>query len=191
MRLIAGEAKGRRLRVPSGLRVRPSGARWRESAFGILDHRDAISGSLVLDLFAGTGALGLEALSRGAERLVAVEKDVEVARLLESNVAACGYQSRVDVRRAPAIRALESLSGQSDPFDLVFLDPPYGCGWIDEVLGVLLEQGHVAQGGRVLVEHARDEPVENPEGYQVELQRRYGDSYMTLLQRGDFVVSGG
>lgn len=188
MRLIAGEAKGRRLRVPRGLRVRPSGARWRESAFGILDHRDAISGSLVLDLFAGTGALGLEALSRGATRLVAVEKDPEVAMSLEQNIAACGFQDRAEVRREPAAKALESLAGRSGPFDLILLDPPYRCGWIGGVLEMLLDHGHVADGGCVLVEHAREEPIEEPAGYRVEVHRRCGDSHMTLLQRSDLAA---
>jgi len=185
MRLIAGEAKGRRLRVPRGLRVRPSGARLRESAFGILEHRDAISGSRVLDLFAGVGALGLEALSRGAAHLTAVEKERDVARVLSENVTHCGFQDRAEVRTESARRALESLSGRVPAFDLVLVDPPYRLGLVPDVLADLLRLGLVADGGRVLIEHARDESVAPPAGYEVEVERRCGDSLLTLLQRTD------
>src|SRR5690554_791748 len=101
MRVIAGTAKGRRLRVPPGLRVRPSGARLRESAFGILEHRGAIEGARVLDLFAGTGALGIEALSRGARELVAVEHDRDVARILQANLQQTGVADRARVLVEP------------------------------------------------------------------------------------------
>lgn len=183
MRLIAGEAKGRRLQVPRGLRVRPSAARLRESAFGILDHRDAISGRRVLDLFAGTGALGLEALSRGAAHVTAVEKARDVARVLAENAEACGFGDRVSVVAGPVEGALRRLSGEAAPFDLVFVDPPYRQGLIPEVLRDLLAFGLVASGGRVLLEQARDELPARTEGYEVEVERRLGDSRLTLLRR--------
>ncbi len=183
MRLIAGEAKGRRLNVPRGLHVRPSGARLRESAFGILDHRDAISNRRVLDLFAGTGSLGLEALSRGAECLVAVEKARDVARILRENVANCGYQDRVDVQVESVCSALERMSGRTPAFDLVLVDPPYRQNLVPDVLEDLLRLELLADGGRVLIEHARDERISPPPGYDVEVERRCGDSLLTLLQR--------
>lgn len=183
MRLIAGEAKGRRLNVPRGLRVRPSGARLRESAFGILEHRDAISGARVLDLFAGTGALGLEALSRGAAALVAVERDRDVARVLRENVEHCGFRDRVDIHVASASEATARMARPEAPFDLALVDPPYREGLVEIALGDLLQHGLLAEGGRVLIEHARDEKIEPPEGYDVELERRCGDSLLTLLQR--------
>lgn len=183
MRLIAGEAKGRRLNVPRGLRVRPSGARLRESAFGILDHRDAISGARVLDLFAGIGALGLEALSRGAAHLVAVEKERDVARVLAENVEHCGFRGRVDVHVEPAADALERMAPGGTVFDLVLVDPPYRKGLVPGVLDDLLRLELLAPGGRVLIEHPRDEAVDPPDGYDAELTRRCGDSLLTLLQR--------
>lgn len=185
MRLIAGEAKGRRLQVPRGLRVRPSGARLRESAFGILDHRDAISGRRVLDLFAGTGSLGLEALSRGASHLTAVEVDRAVARVLAQNAAVCGFGDRLDLRIEAVRDALTRLSGQVPPFDLVFVDPPYRKGLIPDVLRDLLRLRLMADGARVLLECARDEAVESPEGYDLEVERRCGDSRLTLLRRAE------
>ena len=183
MRLIAGEARGRRLNVPRGLQVRPSGARLRESAFGILDHRDAISGARVLDLFAGIGALGLEALSRVAAHLTAVEKERDVARVLMENVAHCRFQDRVQVHVEPARAALARMAGNQAPFGLVLVDPPYRQGLIPEALDDLLRFHMLADGGRVLIEHARDETVETPAGYDVELTRRCGDSLLSLLRR--------
>ena len=181
MRVIAGTAKGRRLRVPAGLHVRPSGARLRESAFGILEHRGAIEGARVLDLFAGTGALGIEALSRGARSLVAVEQDRGVAKLLQSNVEHAGFAGRARVIVQPAERAVAQLpAGES--FDLVLSDPPYREGLAQPVLERLAERALVTPDGLVLVEHARVESLVWPETWELELERRFGDSTITLLR---------
>lgn len=180
MRVIAGEARGRRLSVPRGTSVRPSGARWRESAFGILEHRMPLAGARVLDLFAGTGALGIEALSRGAARLVAVERDARVARVLARNAAACGFEDRLEVRVEPVDRALASLAGAA--FDLALLDPPYGSDALAPALAALVGRGVVAPGGWVLVEHARRASPEIPKGLAVVLERSTGDSALTLLR---------
>jgi 16S rRNA (guanine(966)-N(2))-methyltransferase RsmD len=180
MRVIAGEAKGRRLQVPRGLAVRPSGARLRESAFGILEHRGAIAGARVLDVYAGTGALGLEALSRGAASLVAIEADADVARLLRRNAEHCGFGERTRVIVQDAIAALAQLARES--FDLVFLDPPYRSREIGEALSALVRHGLVAPGGRVVAEHRRGDVLEPCDGLAIELDRRYGDSIVTVLQ---------
>lgn len=181
MRVIAGTAKGRRLRVPAGLHVRPSGARLRESAFGILEHRGAIDGARVLDLFAGTGALGIEALSRGAASLVAVEQDRAVAKLLQSNVEHAGFADRARVVVQPAERALAQLPA-GETFDLVLIDPPYRAGLAQPVLERLAERALVTPHGLVLVEHARVESLAWPETWELELDRRFGDSTITLLR---------
>ena len=182
MRVIAGTAKGRRLRVPAGLHVRPSGARLRESAFGILEHRGAIAGARVLDLFAGIGALGIEALSRGAEALVAVEQDRGVAQVLRANVEHVGFADRTQVVAEPVQRALERMpSGQR--FDLVLIDPPYRAGLVEPVLELLAARDLVAGGGFVLVERARGESLVWPAALDLELERPCGDSTITLLRR--------
>jgi 16S rRNA (guanine966-N2)-methyltransferase len=181
MRVIAGTAKGRRLRVPAGLRVRPSGARLRESAFGILAHRGAIEGARVLDLFAGTGALGIEALSRGAAELVAVEQDRDVARILRENLEHTGLAARARIVVAPVAAALERLPAD-EPFDVVLVDPPYRSGLAEVALEALVARCLVAPHGRVLVEHARVEPLHSPTALEVELERPCGDSSMTLLR---------
>ena len=181
MRVIAGTAKGRKLRVRAGLHVRPSGARLRESAFGILEHRGAIDGARVLDLFAGTGALGIEALSRGATSLVAVEQDRAVAKLLQANVEHAGFADRTRVVVQPAQRAVAQLP-DGDSFDLVLVDPPYREGLAQPVLERLAERGLVTPDGLVLVEHARVESLAWPETWELELERRFGDSTITLLR---------
>jgi len=181
MRVIAGTAKGRRLRVPAGLHVRPSGARLRESAFGILEHRGAISGARVLDLFAGTGALGIEALSRGAVTLVAVEQDRSVARLLQANVEHVGFGPQTQVVIQPVLRALEHLPA-APAFDLVLVDPPYREGLVAPVLEVLAARALVAPDGFVLIEHARAETLSWPPTLALELERPCGDSTITLLR---------
>lgn len=181
MRVIAGSAKGRRLRVPAGLHVRPSGARLRESAFGILEHRGAIEDAHVLDLFAGTGALGIEALSRGAASLVAVERDRSVAKLLAENVEHAGFAGHTRVVVQPAERAVAQMPA-IPTFDLVLIDPPYREGLAQPVLERLAERGLVKPDGLVLIEHARVESLTWPETWELELERRFGDSTITLLR---------
>jgi 16S rRNA (guanine966-N2)-methyltransferase len=186
MRVIAGEAKGRRLQVPRGRAVRPSGAKWRESAFGIVEHRMPIAGARVLDLYAGSGALGIEALSRGARSVVAVEQDRATARILADNAAACGLAERLELLVEPVRGALRRLSGRE--FDLVLLDPPYESGEVDAVLADLSERGLVALDGLVVVEHGRRDVVTAPPSLPVELERRYGDSLLTLLRRSSAAI---
>jgi 16S rRNA (guanine966-N2)-methyltransferase len=181
MRVIAGTAKGRRLRVPAGLHVRPSGARLRESAFGILEHRGAIAGARVLDLFAGTGALGIEALSRGAVSLVSVEQDRSVAKLLQANAEHAGFGAQTRIIVQPVLRALEHLP-TTQAFDLVLVDPPYRAGLVAPVLEVLVARALVAPDGFVLIEHARAEPLSWPATLALELERPCGDSTITLLR---------
>jgi 16S rRNA (guanine966-N2)-methyltransferase len=181
MRVIAGTAKGRRLRVPAGLHVRPSGARLRESAFGILEHRGAIEGARVLDLFAGIGALGIEALSRGAASLVAVEQDRAVARILQENLEHAGLATSARVV-VDAVRHALARVPAAERFDLVLIDPPYRAGLVAPVLELLAARCLVADGGFVLVERARVESLAWPEAFELELERPCGDSTITLLR---------
>lgn len=181
MRVIAGTAKGRRLRVPAGLHVRPSGARLRESAFGILEHRGAIAGARVLDLFAGIGSLGIEALSRGATALVAVEQDRAVAKLLQANVEHVGFAAQTTLQVHPVLSVLERLPA-SAPFDLVLVDPPYRAGLAGPVLDALCARRLLAPDAYVLVEHARVEDVAWPSTLELDVERPCGDSTITLLR---------
>ena len=182
MRVIAGEARGRKLSVPSGLQVRPSGARLRESAFGILEHRGAIQGANVLDLFAGSGALGIEALSRGAHSVVAVERNRRVAAYLEANAERCGFAGRHRTVVRPASDALDSF-GSDVGFDLVFLDPPYGKADIDAILGKILLAGLLAADGIIMIEHPHAEGPDPTGDLEVDLRRRFGGSEITILRQ--------
>jgi len=191
MRVIAGEAKGRRLHAPGGRRVRPSAARFRESAFGILAHRHAIEGARVLDLFAGTGALGIEALSRGAASLVAVEQSRHAAQALRDNLAACGFADRAEVLVQEIDAALGRLARQERRFDLVLIDPPYHSGLVEPTLRAIVAHCLTEPGGRVLVEHARDEAVGATTPFESELMRNYGTTALTLLHRSAAETSSG
>jgi len=181
MRVIAGEAKGRALRVPRGLKVRPSASRLRESLFGILESRGAVAGARVLDLFAGSGGLGIEALSRGAASLVAVEQDRVVARTLVANLEGCGFETRAEVI-IQRVAAVGSRLCERGPFDLVLIDPPYRSEGADEALSVVVAPGVLAPGAFVAVETARGEIVDAPAGIARLAERVYGDSQITLLQ---------
>ncbi len=181
MRVIAGSAKGRRLGVPRGLAVRPSGSRLRESAFGLLEHRGAVRGARVLDLFAGSGALGIEALSRGAQSLTAVEQDRAVARLLAENLGRCGLAGRARVIVGALPAALAGLGGEPT-FDLVLLDPPYDSGLAAPTLHALALHGLLDADALVLIEHRHGTTLEWPAGHALELERRLGDSALTLLR---------
>jgi 16S rRNA (guanine966-N2)-methyltransferase len=182
MRVIAGEARGRRLSVPRGLAVRPSGARLRESAFGILEHRDAIRGARVLDLFAGSGALGIEALSRGAATVVALEQNREAGEVIRANAGNCGFADRHELRLRPVTPALADLA-EGVTFDLVFLDPPYGKVDIDAILAGLVSRELLAVGAFVLIEHPHGSGPAAAAGLELELERRYGASEISLLRR--------
>lgn len=175
MRIIAGTAKGFSLRTPQE-GTRPMTGRAKESLFSIL--RDRLGGAVVLDLYAGSGALGLEALSRGAASCVFVERSKRAAKVLEANIRHVGLGGSVDRRSVES--ALPRLEG---PFDIVFVDPPYpeGDAKIHEVLaGVapLLDDGGVI----VLHRQARSR-VEAPEFLTSVDERRYGDAVVTLMER--------
>jgi 16S rRNA (guanine966-N2)-methyltransferase len=176
MRVIAGEWGGRRLRPPRGRGTRPTAERVREALFSMLGE---VQGASVLDLFAGTGALGIEALSRGASAAVFVERDARAARLLIENLATLGVsREAAEVRRADAATALRGAVANAEKYDLVFIDPPYrdAGDWgpkLTAELPVLL-----AGEGRVVVESDRRTPLAL--GLPVVRERRYGDTSITI-----------
>jgi 16S rRNA (guanine(966)-N(2))-methyltransferase RsmD len=156
MRVIAGSLKGRRLRAPTWEGLRPTSDRLRETLFNILSPR--IAGARVLDLYAGTGAVGIEALSRGAAGVTFVERDRRARALIAENLAHCGVVDGYTIVQADALRALESLD-RAAPFDIVFLDPPYSASERD-VARVLSAAGdHLAGGGVVVLERPRRRAV--------------------------------
>lgn len=175
-RIIGGAARGRRLAVPTGTVTRPTTDKVREALFNVLAHRiDAeIAGARVLDLFAGAGTLGLEALSRGAAEAVFVESEARVARVLGANLQ-CVPGGRL-VRRTVAGFLAEAPSAA---FDLVFLDPPYARGHVAPTLAAL--GPWLAPEAVICVDHDPSEAVIPPEGLTCAFERRYGASMISIL----------
>jgi 16S rRNA (guanine(966)-N(2))-methyltransferase RsmD len=151
--------KGRRIRVPKGLEIRPTADRVREALFSILGQR--VDGARVLDLFAGTGALGLEALSRGAVEVVFVEVDRGIARTLESTVIELGVADACRVVQADVLTASDRLN-LGDPFQIVLADPPYGCGLADRVPGLVSRRNWLVREGCLVVERPSADPAHQP-----------------------------
>lgn len=178
-RVIAGVAKGRRLKVPAGDRVRPTADRVKEAVFASLQPR--LPGARVLDLFAGSGGLGLEAASRGAGWVVMVEKDPRTARVLRDNVAAVGIDD-VEIIVGDVASVLDDPGRHSTQeafgrFDLVLLDPPYdlSSAALRQVLSALV--AYLADEAVVIVERAtRSGPIDWPPELEADAQRRYGDT---------------
>lgn len=178
-RIIAGLHRGRRLEVPKGQTVRPSAERLREALFAILQHQEpSLDGARFLDLFAGSGAVGLEALSRGAARLVAVEADREAAAALRRNIEKLGEAERCRLVIGDATR----LARAAEPFDIVYLDPPYASGLASPALASLVAGGWLDDATLVVVELAAKEPFAAPAGFAVEDERRYGAGRIVLLR---------
>ncbi|MEL6980716.1 MAG: 16S rRNA (guanine(966)-N(2))-methyltransferase RsmD [Pseudomonadota bacterium] len=183
MRIVGGGLAGRRLAglgagAPSALR--PTSDKVRESLFNILAHGDfpPLEGARVLDLFAGSGALGLEALSRGAARAVFVEEDPKARALIRENVEALGLIGETKIFRRDATR-LGPHRGA--PFDIVFLDPPYGKGLGERALSAARAGGWLSDGAlAVLEETAAADP--QPEGFEERDRRRYGDTEIRLFR---------
>lgn len=180
MRIVAGRFGGRRLAAlgkgDAGAHLRPTPDRVRESLFSMLAHRDVVEGARVLDLFAGTGALGLEALSRGAAHVTFVENGRTGGRLIAENIRALECAAQTRLIRVDATR----LGAHADaPCDLVFLDPPYGKGLGGRALSAAAAGGWLAPGALIVWEdNAPQDPLE---GFALLESRRYGDTYITLL----------
>ena len=181
MRIIAGQFRGLTLasvgKGDAAAHLRPTSDRVRESLFSMLSHRGVIGGARVLDLFAGTGALGLEALSRGAAEAWFVEQGRVGARLVSENITKTRTGARARLLKLDATR-LPRCEGA--PFDLVFLDPPYGKGMGQAGLVSATAGSWLAEGATVVWEE--NAPQSAPPGFEVEDQRRYGDTHVTVLR---------
>jgi 16S rRNA (guanine(966)-N(2))-methyltransferase RsmD len=181
VRVIAGIAKGRRLRSVAGRSVRPTADRVKEALFSMLGSRFDLAAGPLLDLFAGTGALGIEGLSRGAPSALFVEQDAAARRVLESNLAACGFGASSELLALPAHRAVSTLAGRGRRFAGVLLDPPYGRGLAEQTLTQLAAAAIVAEQGWVAVEHHTDDALAEAYGQlRLTAARRYGKTGLAL-----------
>ena len=183
MRIIAGEFKGRRLAAVKG-RIRPTSDRVREAIFNILG--PAVVEATVLDLFAGTGALTLEALSRGAWEAVLVEDQGAALGVLRRNIVSLRLEDRVRVMPMPVEGALRKLAAQEEQFTLVFLDPPYGRGLALETLTTLQGSGLLLPEAKVVAEHSHRETLPEQVGrLKLSQCRRYGDTQVAFYEVGE------
>jgi 16S rRNA (guanine966-N2)-methyltransferase len=182
MRIVGGRLGGRTLLAPKSQAIRPTSDRLREALFNVLQHAygDPVNGARVLDLFAGTGAMGLEALSRGAAFVLFVDDGAEARALLRGNVDALGAGGASKVYRRDATRL--GPCAPLSPFSLTFLDPPYGKGLADNALVSARDGGWLTPEALIVVEEAADAGFAAPDGFE-ELERRdYGDTQVTILR---------
>jgi 16S rRNA (guanine966-N2)-methyltransferase len=171
--VIAGVARGRRLDAPEGVITRPTGDRVREATFNALNSLDALDGATVLDLYAGSGALGIEALSRGAAHATFCDDDVRAVRAVEANLAATSLAGQATVLRRDAERVLADAARNGTRWSLALLDPPYSFdGWDDLLATVPAE----------LVVVESDRAIPPPEGWRAIRERRYGATLVAILR---------
>jgi 16S rRNA (guanine966-N2)-methyltransferase len=183
-RIIAGEAGGRRLAVPAGEAVRPTSDRVKESVFSALGPGRLV-GARVLDLYAGSGALGLEALSRGAAEALLVDRDQAAARAIRANIETLGFEDRAVLRQTP-VATLLAGPPPGDPFDLALLDPPYDtpAADVEAVLRLVVEGEWVTPHTTLVVERAANSsPLTWPAGWGSTWERCYGDTLVLFAQR--------
>ena len=192
MRVIAGSLKGRRLKAPTWPDLRPTSDKLRETLFNVLASR--IRGARVLDVYAGTGAVGIEALSRGARSVTFIEADRRAERLIVANLATCGLKNGYAIIRSDATRALEQLAEHSplEPFDVVLLDPPYAPARRASLTALLATAGRlVAATGVVALEHSRRQTTPAATGPLVRTRSvGSGDSVLTFYERQREVEEG-
>ena len=182
MRIVAGKHRGRRLVAPEGLAVRPTADRTREALFNILSqgHKGLppLDGARVLDAFAGTGALGLEALSRGAESVSFIESQPAAIATLERNIRALEEEEATEVIRADALRPPRT----SYPANIVLMDPPYSQGLAEPAITALAKAGWIGEASLIVVELMAKEPFTPPDGFEIRDQRKYGKARLVFLE---------
>lgn len=185
MRIVAGKHRGSALATPASgsLAIRPTSDRLRESVFNILEHGydNVFEGARVMDVFAGTGALGFEAMSRGAKTCLFVEEAAEARGLIRRNQDSLGLMGTTRIFRRDAT-AMGSI-GPAEPYTLVFLDPPYGKGLAEKALASLLAGGWLADKALVVIEEVAKAEVVLPEGLERLDQRLYGETQVVFARR--------
>ena len=184
MRISAGKLKGRNILAPEGREVRPTSAKVRESIFDSLQAQ--VGGSRFLDLFAGSGAVGIEAFSRGAAEVYFCERGREVLPLLKQNVALLKGAGKV--YEGDSFALLERLPGA---FDIIFADPPYKEDCLERICAVCVRRGLLAEDGIIVYEHAAEKKVAAPEGFRIVKSKRYGSAALEYIRRGSICAVTG
>jgi 16S rRNA (guanine(966)-N(2))-methyltransferase RsmD len=182
MRIVAGKFKGRLLRTLHGQDVRPTSDRLRETLFNVLAPR--IAGTRFLDLCAGSGAVGIEALSRGSTHITLVERSRPACSLISQNLESLGIGSEADVVCSDAVAALRRLASNASQFDVIFFDPPYASGVYGSVLNLIATEPLLAESGIMIVEHRVKTPPESEfPGIEVYRRIKQGESALTFMRR--------
>lgn len=185
MRIVAGRLKGRAIVAPDGMGTRPTSDRARQAIFNVLEHAawsEPLNGARVMDLFAGSGALGFEALSRGAAFALFVETDEDARGAIRDNADAYGLMGTTRVHRRSAIDLGVRPGSDGEAFDLAFLDPPYGKGLGEQALARLIEGNWLKPGALVVFERGSDEPEIETPGYERLDARDYGAARVLFLR---------
>jgi len=180
LRVISGKLKGKKLSATKGLSLRPTSDRVKEAIFDIL--QDQVQGQKVLDLFAGTGALGIEAISRGAQKAIFIEKNPPSLKALRKNIEDCHLGQQVEILAREAREGIKILEGRRESFALVFLDPPYGKGLAEKTLASLSQSSIVAPEALIITEHATTEEIRPTPPLQVIDERKYGRTKISIFQ---------
>lgn len=183
LRIISGKSKGRHLRVPAGARIRPTSDKVRESLFNIVGH-EYIVNSTFLDLFSGSGAVGIEAVSRGARHATLVENNIRHLKTIKENIKTCGYQMEINVLFGDVINIIEDITRSSMQYDIVFADPPYNYNNWPALLSKIINNVNISGYGFLIIEHSSkiSMPVElnNFDDYGIYV---YGDTTLTVYRR--------
>ncbi len=181
LRIIGGELKGKKLYTTPGTLIRPTADRLRESIFNILSY--LVKGAVVLDLFAGTGALGIEALSRGAGSAVFIDNNKKALSVVERNIQSCAVDNRSQIIRWNIVKNLNCIKSVDSKFNLVFMDPPYNKGMIKSTLINLHDSGSLGNDACIVVEHTPFEPVpEDCRQFELTDQRKYGKTLISFIK---------
>ena len=181
MRIIAGEMRSRKLKAPEGMDTRPTADRVKEALFSIIQSR--VYGARVLDLYAGSGALALEALSRGADSAVLADCAGKACQVIGENIDALGCRDRAKLLRMKDTAALAALREQQDSFDLIFLDPPYRMD-AAPVCRAILAADLLKSGGMIVIEHGRETPPQIDPPLMLTDRREYGAAGLSFYQLG-------
>jgi 16S rRNA (guanine966-N2)-methyltransferase len=181
MRIISGSSKGRRLKTPKGQFLRPTADRVKEALFNILPY--SFEGMRVLDLFAGTGNLSIEALSRGAAKAILVDSNPKSVKAIRENLSRLDLADRTEVWPMPASRALSLLARRNETFDVIFLDPPYESRWLEPALRFIAERHLLDPNGVVVAEHSARRTVDENYGtLALQDRRRYGSTILSFYR---------
>jgi len=181
MRIIGGDAKGKHVYSPKKNQLRPTSDRIKESLFNILH---SLSGKSFLDLFAGSGNVGLEALSRGADKVVFVEKDAVMVNAIKKNLGELGFSDKCEVLAADVKKGIRQLQKNGENFDILFADPPYERGVIREIFQYLGQGNVISQDGVLIIQHSKREavPGQQMDNFVLTDQRRYGDTFLSFFK---------